>query len=135
MSKKRALYQIAKVKFVVDGLSLAEIAMELDGEVSERTLQRWCAEHGWAVKREAFYTSEESDRELMQQIKRKLLMKALETTDPQVIYALARLEAVMKPGAAERLKEIEEREAARERAAGLTPETIDEIKRKVLGIE
>jgi len=136
MSKKRALYQIAKVKYVVDGLSIAEIAMEMDGEVSERTLQRWSAEHGWPEKRGQYLATEDSDRELMQQIKRKLILKALETTDPQVIYALARLEAVMKPGAADRLREIEEREAAaRSRGAGLSPETIEEIKRKVLGIE
>ena len=111
MSKKRAYYQIAKLKHVVDGLTIAEIAMELGDEVSERTLYRWCTDHGWEEKRKQFLLAENSDRELMQQLKRKLLVKALETTDPQVIYALARLEAVMKPSAAEKLREIEEREA------------------------
>ena len=136
MAKKMAYYQVAKIKFVIDGLTIPEIALEMDELVSERTLYRWSAEHGWEAKRRAWLTADETDQEMMAKLKRKMLSKAMETGNPQDVYAYARLEAVNNQRLARQLKEIDESEKVAVNAgAGLSPETVDEIKRKVLGID
>ena len=96
--------------YVEDGLTIAEIAGKLP--VSERTLSDWSVKFEWVRRRQAQLSRESEVRGLLKKIELRLATMALgDDIDPQQIYALARVVAVLKPAAAIALREMDRADA------------------------
>jgi len=124
LAKMAAYYEEAERLFVQEGLSLREIARRLGGEVSESTLARWSVGGDWMRKRKEYLRSEEHFAQVLQELKHKLALAALEDPNPQNVYALCRVIAVLKPSAAVELRQLEKEEAEGRRKS---PEEIQRI--------
>jgi hypothetical protein len=61
-----------------------------------------------------------------------MLKAAMETTDPQMVHALANLQRVID--AEEKLKPLEDLPTDPEKATGLSEETLSRIKEEIYGI-
>jgi len=123
MGKMAAYYEEAQRLFVQEGKTLSEIAQILK-DVSERTLARWSSEGEWMRKRKEYLRSEEHFSQILQELKYKLAVAALSDPNPQTIYALCRVIAVLKPSAAVELRQLEKEEAEGKRKS---PEEIQRI--------
>ncbi len=102
MGKKPAYFDEAEDLYVVDGLTLEAIAARLP--VSVTTLSRWKQDGEWDGRRRDLAQSLAEIKKDTLLLRQKLIKKALEKLDPQVIYALARLETALgkaKEGAPE----------------------------------
>ena len=84
----------AEELYVVDGLTYEQVAEKAGVHVN--TIQGWASHEGWKDKRREY-------REALGEIKRntvllrkQLIKQALNTLDPQQVYAAARLEAIAK---------------------------------------
>lgn len=149
MGKKAALFEEAKRLYVQEGKTLAAISEQL--QVSQQSLVKWKQEGEWETWRTQYVRSEEHFDGVLNELKKKLAMKALEDPQPQNIYALCRIVAVLRPSAAVELRKIEEEEKnkasleKKERTLketleegfgvkGLSEETAEEIRKKILGI-
>jgi len=88
----------AKELYVVDGLTLEETARRTG--ISVQTLKAWSSNEGWPAERRDYRQALHDIRRKTVELKHKLVQKALETLDPQVVYAFSRLEsAVSRAGA------------------------------------
>jgi transposase-like protein len=82
----------ARELYCLDGLTFAQVA-EIIG-VAESTLKRWSAEDGWRADRAKYARTVREIEKNRLAVLEKVYGKALDTVDPQLIYAAARLEAV-----------------------------------------
>lgn len=89
-----AVKEQARELFVVEGLSHAHIARRLG--VSIQAVRKWSAAERWSEKRVQYIQARLQIKHQLIELQQKLLERALETLDPQVIYALARLIAAGK---------------------------------------
>jgi hypothetical protein len=103
MAAPAALVEEARRLYVADGLTLAQIAERLAGQVSDRTLADWSASQGWVRLRQAHQAK---DRELGAYYVRIRLALAKMTVDengevrdfdPQKAYALRQIADAIKP--------------------------------------
>jgi hypothetical protein len=108
MGKKAGLFEEAKRLYVQEGKTLVIIATQL--QVSQQTLVKWKAEGEWESWRAKYVKSEEHFSDVLNDLKKKLAMRALEDPQAQNIYALCRIIGVLKPSAAIELRRIEEEE-------------------------
>ena len=134
MGKRAAYYEEAMRLFVQQGKSLSEIATALP--VSARTLATWSNDGNWSRRRGEYLSSEKHFNTILNELKLKLALKASEDPDPQNIYALCRIVAVLKPSAAVELRQLEKEE--KENAAMTAEEKLVRIKEAlntVYGIE
>jgi len=123
-----AYYEEARRMFVQEGQTISEIARELK-DVSERTLQRWSAEGEWAEKRKEYIIKERKLNDILEELKYKLAIVTLDDPNPQNVYALCRIIAVLKPSAAVELRQIEKEEAE---AKKKSPEEVQKIVQETL---
>ena len=128
MGKMAAYYEEARRMFVQEGKTISEIARELK-DVSERTLQRWSAEGEWAEKRKEYIIKERKLNDILEELKYKLAIVTLDDPNPQNVYALCRIIAVLKPSAAVELRQIEKEEAE---AKKKSPEEVQKIVQETL---
>ena len=128
MGKMAAYYEEARRMFVQEGQTISEIARELK-DVSERTLQRWSAEGEWAEKRKEYIIKERKLNDILEELKYKLAIVTLDDPNPQNVYALCRIIAVLKPSAAVELRQIEKEEAE---AKKKSPEEVQKIVQETL---
>ncbi len=137
MAKKAAFYQLAKVAYIYENKTFEEIALEfseMDGP-SERTIREWARKGNWLEKKKRYIESQKSFREKLDELKLVLVNRAIETKDPQLIYALTSLIKSMQPiTTRERIKEEADKQRQGE-DSGLSEETIELIKKEILGIE
>jgi transposase len=133
MGKRAALFEEAKRLYVQEGKTLAAIAEQI--QVSQQTLVKWKAEGEWESWRAKYIKSEEHFSDVLNELKKKLVLKALEDPAPQNVYALCRIVAVLKPSAAVELRKIEEEEKKKsspedmKRALDMTLEELFGIKK------
>jgi len=128
LGKMAAYYEEARRMFVQEGQTISEIARELK-DVSERTLQRWSAEGEWAEKRKEYIIKERKLNDILEELKYKLAIVTLDDPNPQNVYALCRIIAVLKPSAAVELRQIEKEEAE---AKKKSPEEVQKIVQETL---
>jgi len=128
LGKMAAYYEEARRMFVQEGKTISEIARELK-DVSERTLQRWSAEGEWAEKRKEYIIKERKLNDILEELKYKLAIVTLDDPNPQNVYALCRIIAVLKPSAAVELRQIEKEEAE---AKKKSPEEVQKIVQETL---
>ena len=104
--------------YVEEGLNPGEIARRL-GRVSRQTVSRWAKEYGWAREVEEHSSGEADLEELLARIKIKLArlvfgadgQEISEDLNPQQIYALCRVVAVLSPPAAVLLRKLDRAES------------------------
>ena len=108
MGKRAAYYEEAMRLFTQQGKTLAEIAAMLP--VSTRSLAKWSTEGNWPKRRMEYLSSEQHFTDILNELKLKLALQAQEDPDPQNIYALCRIVAVLKPAAAVELRRLEKEE-------------------------
>lgn len=77
----------AEQLFVVDGLTNAEISTKL--EISISTLKSWSTRFHWVEKRKENQNLNETLKLKLTKLKHKLADDALESGNPQTVYALA----------------------------------------------
>lgn len=122
MAKEAAVREEARRQYVQDGLTLETIAEQL--ELARSTLTRWKQEGEWDKLRMKHRQQEEDIDAYVHKIKLRLARMLAENDeenppDPQMIYALARGIAVLKPSAARELRDLDK---AEQEANKLDPE-------------
>ena len=92
MAHDQEIREQAEELFVLDGMTLEQVAREVD--VPERTVSNWSAEDGWVEKRMEYRKSISAIKRNTVTLRKNLIAKALQSLDPQDIYAATRLEAM-----------------------------------------
>jgi hypothetical protein len=111
MAKDAALIDEATRLYVEDGMTLCQIA-EAMPDVAESTLQTWSVKFNWGNRRARRRQLEQDLDGYVTKIKARLAEQLLvDAPDPQLIFALTRGLAVLKPSAAVELRKIEKAEA------------------------
>lgn len=131
MAKDAALVEEATRLYVEEGLTLEEVSKAV--EVSDRTVSHWSSKYGWVERRRQYRRLNRDLDELVRKIKIRLAEQLIsDSIDPQMIYALARGLAVLRPAAAVELRNIEK---AEKEAETLSPEEKREkVKQAIEGI-
>lgn len=80
----------AEELYVVDGKTYEEVSAATGVSVTQ--IQRWAAEGGWQEKRRELRQALGEIRRNTVLLRKKLLSEALEKLDPQIVYAVTRLE-------------------------------------------
>lgn len=82
----------AEELYVVDGLTYDRVAAITGVSVSQ--LKRWGSEGDWAERKSEYREALTSIRRDTVLLRKNLIEKAMNSLDPQAVYAVARLEAV-----------------------------------------
>lgn len=80
----------AEELYIVDGLTLEQAAKRVG--VSVQALKNWSADDGWVQRRREYRETLRTIRAKRTELRRKLLEKAVDELDPQLVYAATRLE-------------------------------------------
>jgi len=96
------------------------------------TVQRWSVQYEWRKKKIEQIKRRVDYRRNLYDLRDKMLSAALETTDPQVVHAVANIQKVID--AEEKMKPLEDLPADIEKATKLSDETLAKIKEEVYGI-
>ncbi|MBW2093011.1 MAG: hypothetical protein JRI34_12925 [Deltaproteobacteria bacterium] len=83
----------AEELYVVDGLTYEQVAKTTG--VAASTLKRWADEGQWGARKKEYRQALTSIERNAVLLRKGLIEKALSSLDPQDVYAVARLEAVM----------------------------------------
>lgn len=94
MAKDFELRQRAEELYIIDGLTLEEVASEVG--VSERTIANWSSEAGWKEKQREYRNAVSEIKRYTTLTRLKLIKDAMTSLDPQKIYAFAALERAVK---------------------------------------
>lgn len=81
--------QKARDLFVESGLSYKDLARETG--ISKNNLKKWGSEEGWTKQRDEYQKEFASFHAKIGKLKLQLVTQAIETSDPQKIYALSNL--------------------------------------------
>ena len=88
MSYPEDTREIAEEIYVYEGLTLEQVAERTD--IPMPTLKQWSSDGDWFQKKKEYRTAALAIKHNTIQLQKKLTEKALETLDPQAVYALAR---------------------------------------------
>jgi DNA-binding transcriptional MerR regulator len=80
----------AEEMYIVDGLTYEQVSEKTGVSVSQ--LQRWGAEGQWPDRRKEYRNALTDIRRQQVILRQKLIEKAINSLDPQAVYAVARLE-------------------------------------------
>ena len=86
--------EIAEEIYVYDGKTLEQVADQT--QIPIQTLKQWSSDGSWFAKKKEYQSTSLVIKQNMIRLQKDLIQKALDTLDPQAIYALARLKAVTK---------------------------------------
>lgn len=81
----------AEELYIVDGLTLEQVARETG--ISIQSLRKWSAEEGWRDKKREYRQALSEIKRNTVLLRKSLIAKALQSLEPQDVYAAARLEA------------------------------------------
>ena len=96
------------------------------------TIQRWSVQYEWRSKKMDQVKRRVDYRRNLYNLRDKMLSAALETTDPQVVHAVANIQRVID--AEEKMKPLEDLPADIVKATKLSDETLEKIKEEIYGI-
>jgi len=97
------------------------------------TVQRWSTQYDWRKKKIDQVKRRVDYRKNLYNLRDRMLNAAFETTDPQVVHALANIQRVID--AEEKMKPLEDLPSDPEKSLGLSPETLAKIKEEIYGIQ
>jgi hypothetical protein len=86
----------AKDLYVIEGMTLEQVAVET--QIPVRTVEEWSRSDGWVEERREYRRSLSDIKRNTVTLRKRLISKALESLDPQDIYAASRLEALSARG-------------------------------------
>ena len=84
--------ELAEKLYVEDGLTQTAVGRKLN--IWPSTINKWARDQQWSSKREEFRKTKKCFDESIVQLKTELLKKAVNSLDPQTIYALANIHTV-----------------------------------------
>lgn len=87
----------ARALYCVDRLTFEQVSREVGAAPS--TLKNWSADEDWPARRRELRQRLRDIEEKKIKLRQGLIDQALETLDPQDVYALTRLERVAQPSA------------------------------------
>lgn len=93
----------AEELYIVDGLTYEQVAQATGVSVTQ--VQRWSAADGWAERRREYRQALTDIRRGAVELRRRLIGQALQSLNPQDVYAVARMEAVFAKAKAEKPSE------------------------------
>jgi len=108
MPRKEYSFEIrekAEELYVIDGLTFDEVAAEI--EVHVQTIKGWASQEGWREKREEYRVSVKDIKSNIVKLRKKLFAKAVDSLDPQDVFAAVRLEGVALKGGKKEEKAVE----------------------------
>jgi len=82
----------AEELYVIDGLTFDEVAAGTG--IAAITLKKWAAAEDWRGKREEYRLSFKDIKSNIVKLRKKLFEKAVDSLDPQDVFAAVRLEGV-----------------------------------------
>ena len=103
MSYPEDTREIAEETYVYEGLTLEQVSERTD--IPMPTLKQWSSDGGWFQKKKEYRTAALEIKHNTIQLQKALTEKALETLDPQAVYALARFRTATSKEAAQNDKE------------------------------
>jgi len=86
------LREQAEELYIVDGLTYEDVARHT--AIAVQTLKKWGAAEGWPGKRREYREALGDIKRNTVLLRKKLIVKALESLNPQDVYAASRLESV-----------------------------------------
>ena len=84
----------AKDLYVLEGMTLEQVAAET--EIPIATVESWSASEGWAGRKREYKASLADIKRKRVLLRKALIDKALQTLDPQDVYAASRMEATSR---------------------------------------
>ena len=134
MSKKHLYFSEAERMYVIEQMTFAEIASDLN--LADKTLRLWAAEGTWQNKRKQYLLNKQTFHEELYLFARKLMqsisedMSAGKKVDPGRMYAFTRMLPLIT-----KVKDYEDvmSEGDKESKAGLTKEAVEIIQKEILG--
>ena len=95
--------ELAEEIYIYDGKTLEQVSDTT--QIPMPTLKQWSSDGSWFQKKKEYRTAALAIKHDTIQLQRRLTEKALETLDPQAIYALSRLRAVTRKESTQNEKE------------------------------
>ncbi|MCZ7608897.1 MAG: DUF1804 family protein [Ignavibacterium sp.] len=132
MAHDPVLKEKAKEMFVLNGFSMDTICTMLPG-VSRKTLYNWRDKENWEAQRRERVVKASNRRERLEEIVDRLLDELNVTLDPKLIFSLGKIIAAIRASATFRFTD-EIKSEENNNTKGLTPETLDEIEKKILNL-
>ena len=135
MSKKDVLLETAQRMFVVEQMTIEEIAVKL--EVNEKTIRRWKQRYDWDYKKNNYINSKTMFHEELYNFARKLMtsiesdIDSNERVDPGRMFAFTKMLPLIT-----KIKEYEESVSKKQKDSenkGITPDFIKLIETEILG--
>ncbi len=137
MSKKDVLLETAQRMFVVEQMTIEEIAVKL--EVNEKTIRRWKQRYDWDYKKNNYINSKTMFHEELYNFARKLMtsiesdIDSNERVDPGRMFAFTKMLPLIT-----KIKEYEESVSKKQKDSenkGITPDFIKLIETEILGMK
>lgn len=128
--KNAALYEEAKRLYVIEGFSIDAIVELLKDKVSRKTLYNWKTANNWDTQRKAYQQEDEDLQKEIREIARIAIKEAKANPTPHNIYAVVKALSALKLMQGIELVEDEKGE----QIAGFKKETIELIKKEMLGL-
>ena len=137
MSKKDVLLETAQRMFVVEQMTIEEIAVKL--EVNEKTIRRWKQRYDWDYKKNNYINSKTMFHEELYNFARKLMtsiesdIDSNERVDPGRMFAFTKMLPLIT-----KIKEYEESVSKKQRDSenkGITPDFVKLIETEILGMK
>ena len=95
--------ELAEEIYIYDGKTLEQVADKT--QIPMPTLKQWSSDGSWFQKKKEYQAAALEIKHNTIQLQRRLTEKALETLDPQAVYALARFRAATRKEALQDEKE------------------------------
>lgn len=124
----------ARYMFVEQGLSMQTIIKCLEGEVSRKTLYNWRKEDNWEEERKSKVEKTDNLRIRLENLLQKAITDAETNFNASSVFAIGKLVAAIKSLSAVSLSdesELDDETGPKD----ITKETIDKIRKEVLGLE
>lgn len=137
MSKKDVLLETAQRMFVVEQMTIEEIASKL--EVNEKTIRRWKQRYDWDYKKNNYLNSKTMFHEELYNFARKLMnsiesdIESNEKVDPGRMFAFTKMLPLIT-----KIKEYEESVSKKQTDSenkGITPDFVELIETEILGMK
>ena len=96
MAIDQEIKQRAEELFIIDGLTLADVSAQTD--VAERTLANWSKDGQWVERRREYQRASRDIKYYAKMTRLKLIKEAMNSLNPQQVYAFANLERAMSDG-------------------------------------
>ncbi len=137
MAKKQLYFGDAERLYVIERMTIKEIALSLD--ISEKTARLWKEEGDWEAKRRQYLLSKESFHEELYEFARKLMrgikedMEAGNKVDAGRLYTLTRMLPLITK--VKDYEDVRKQKDPREGQSGLDEDVIKLIEKEVLNLE